>query len=201
MFGLPSPDRLEQCRGLDRTRSDDDCAGLDCEQIAAGRALALALGWEPSGPHLRTLGLKLAVGRQMLLTAKPLLPFLLSSPTGRRATLKLAVQHGDRMSPEAALDLTNGLIHCTVARPLRQWFLTTEHTLGAIDCPVRIAWSEHDALLPQTPYGSRFASLVPHAEQMVLPDVGHVPTYDAPALVVRTVLEMTGSVDRSSSGT
>ena len=46
------------------------------------------------------------------------------------------------------------------------------------------------------PYGARFPELVPDAEWVTLPGVGHVPMYDDPGLVVRTVLELTASVDR-----
>jgi len=194
--------------GVDRAHFVGNSLGgwLSLELAARGRALSVTalapgLGWEPSGRHLRTLDLKLRVGRQILVRGAPLLPLLFRSATGRRAGLKLAVEHGDRMSPEAALALTGDLANCTIARPLRHWFLTTEHTLESIDCPVRIAWSEHDRLLPQEPYGARFASLVPHAEQMVLRDVGHVPMYDDPELIIRTVLEMTSSVDASDHGT
>jgi pimeloyl-ACP methyl ester carboxylesterase len=188
--------------GVDRAHLVGNSLGgwLALELAARGRALSVtalapAFGWEPSGRHLRTLELKLRLGRQVLVRCAPLLPVLFRSATGRRAGLKLAVEHGDRMSLEAALALTSDLANCTIARPLKQWFLTTEHTLGPIDCPVRIAWSENDALLPQDPYGARYASLVPQAEQMTLRDVGHVPMYDDPELVIRTVLEMTSSVD------
>lgn len=175
---------------------------LALELAARGRALSVtalspALGWEPTGAHLRTLSLKLSVARQMILRGAPLFPLLFRSPAARRVALKIAVAHGDRMSPETALAFTASMPECTVAKPLLQWFLTTEHTLGPIGCPVRIAWSADDALIPLDPYGARFTTLVPNAERIVLPDVGHVPMYDDPELVVRTVLDLTRSVDGS----
>ena len=178
---------------------------LALELAARGRALSVtalapALGWEPTGSHLRTLALKLFLGRELVVRLAPLLPLLFRSDLGRRAGLKIAVAHGDRMSPEAALDLTDDMAECTISRPLKQWFLTTEHTLGPIDCPVRIASSEQDALIPFDPYGARFPALVPHAELMLLRGVGHVPMYDDPELVIRTVIELTGSVDNLGNG-
>ncbi len=53
------------------------------------------------------------------------------------------------------------------------------------EVPVTIAWAEHDRLVgppkPQRrPAGARF---------LVLPGVGHTPTWDDPELVARTLLE------------
>lgn len=175
---------------------------LALELAARGRALSVtalspALGWEPRGAHLRNLAWKLSLTRQLVVRGAPVLPLLFRSATGRRIGLKIAVAHGDRMSPEAALAFTDAVSECTVWKPLKHWFLTTEHTMGPIDCPVRIVWSDDDALIPLEPYGARFSTLVPHAERIVLPDVGHVPMYDDPQLVVRTVLDLTSAVDGS----
>lgn len=204
-------DQLERdldAAGVDRAHLVGNSLGgwLALELAARGRALSVtalspALGWEPRGHHLRTLDLKLSVARQLILRGAPLLPLLFRSPAGRRAALKVAVAHGDRITPEAALAFTAAMGECTISKPLKQWFLTTEHTLGPIDCPVRIAWSGEDALIPLEPYGARFTTLVPNAERIVLPDVGHVPMYDDPDLVVRTVLDVTSAVDRSSKPT
>lgn len=191
--------------GVDRAHLVGNSLGgwLALELAARGRALSVtalspALGWEPRGAHLRTLAFKLFVARQMILRGGPLLPLLFRSPAARRAALKVAVAHGDRMSPEAALAFTSAMAECTVSKPLKEWFLNTEHTMGPIECPVRIAWSEEDALIPLEPYGARFTTLVPNAERIVLPRVGHVPMYDDPELVVRTVLDLTSRVDGST---
>jgi pimeloyl-ACP methyl ester carboxylesterase len=79
------------------------------------------------------------------------------------------------MSHEAALTFTASIAECTISKPLKKWFLATEHSLGPIECPVRVAWSADDALIPLDPYGARFTTLVPNADRIVQPDVGHVP--------------------------
>ncbi len=203
-------DQLERdldAAGVDRAHVVGNSLGgwLALELAARGRALSVtalspALGWEPRGAHLRSLAFKLFVARQMILRGAPVLPLLFRSPTARRAGLKVAVAHGDRMSPEAALTFTSAMAECTIAKPLKEWFLNTEHTMGPIECPVRIAWSQEDALIPLEPYGARFTTLVPNAERIVLPDVGHVPMYDDPELVIRTVLDLTSSVDGARLG-
>jgi len=196
-------DQLERdldAAGVDRAHLVGNSLGgwLALELAARGRALSVtaispALGWEPEGTHLRTLNLKFAMARR--LAGAPLLPVLFRSGFGRRVGLKLAVAHGDRMSAEAALAFAHDMSECTIWQPLKEWFLTTEHTMGGIDCPVRIAWAEEDAMIPREPYGARFPELVPDAEWVTLPGVGHVPMYDDPGLVARTVLERTASVD------
>jgi pimeloyl-ACP methyl ester carboxylesterase len=127
----------------------------------------------------------------------PHLPFVFRSATGRRTALKIAVAHGDRMSADAALAFVEDLAECTIWRPLKKWFVSTEHTLGTIDCPVRIASCELDALIPLEPYGARFRTLAPGADFRMLRDVGHVPMYDDPELVIRTILELSTAVDDS----
>jgi pimeloyl-ACP methyl ester carboxylesterase len=95
---------------------------------------------------------------------------------------------------EAAAFLRDNL-RCDNYFELMDSFLSTEHHLGDIDCPVLIAWSEDDTLIPQDPYGVRFPALVPHADVVTLPSVGHVPMYDDAGLVARTVLDYTATVD------
>lgn len=197
-------DQLERdldAAGVERAHLVGNSLGgwLALELAARGRALSVtglspACGWEPAGRHLQLLALKLFLGGQLTTRMAPLLPRLLRSAPVRRAALKIAVEHGDRMSLEAALDFTEDMAECTISQPLKRWFLSTEHKLGAIDCPVQIAWSERDALIPLDPYGARFPSLVPHAEWLTLPGVGHVPMYDDPELVTRTILDFTARV-------
>jgi pimeloyl-ACP methyl ester carboxylesterase len=64
-------------------------------------------------------------------------------------------------------------------------------------CPVHIAWCARDKLIPYRRYGKPMQDVVRGAQFSVLPGVGHMPMYDDPRLVARTILEMTTSVDAS----
>lgn len=65
-------------------------------------------------------------------------------------------------------------------------------------CPVRIAWAQRDRVISYRRFGRPMRELVPGAEFSLLPGVGHLPMYDDPRLVARTVLELTGAVDAAN---
>lgn len=60
--------------------------------------------------------------------------------------------------------------------------------LGAIECPVRIAWGSRDTLLlPRQ--ADRFVRAIPGAELLRLPGLGHVPMGDDADAVAGSILE------------
>jgi pimeloyl-ACP methyl ester carboxylesterase len=62
-------------------------------------------------------------------------------------------------------------------------------------CPVKIAWAERDRFIPFNRFGRPMMDVVRGAEFVMLPGVGHVPMFDNPRLIARTILEMTSTVD------
>lgn len=173
---------------------------LSLELAARGRALSVtaispALGWEPSGAHLRTLRTRLVLGRKVFTALAPYAETAFGYRRLRRTLLSAAIAHGERLSVTDAAAFCRDSLRCSIYTELMESFLSTEAQLGQIDCPVHIAWSEHDALLPQDPYGVRFPALVPHAQFSTLPGVGHVAMYDNPHLMSRTVLDFTAAID------
>jgi pimeloyl-ACP methyl ester carboxylesterase len=64
-----------------------------------------------------------------------------------------------------------------------------------IDCPIVIGWAEADRLLPFERYIRPFLELLPTAEPVFLPGVGHVPMYDDAGLVAQTILNVTRATD------
>jgi pimeloyl-ACP methyl ester carboxylesterase len=61
---------------------------------------------------------------------------------------------------------------------------------GTPKCPVTIAWSAGDRILPPSEAAIATAR-VPDAQQVILPECGHVPMSDAPNLVAETILATT----------
>ena len=58
-----------------------------------------------------------------------------------------------------------------------------------IDVPVTIAYGDRDRLVPER--ARRGDELPGHTRWITLPGCGHVPTWDDPELVARTILEGT----------
>jgi len=101
--------------------------------------------------------------------------------------------HGDRFPADRTVEVGGDVVACTVTRDL---FSTDEEQVTPMDplpCPITIAWSEKDTLIPLTPYGELAHQRLPQPTFTVLPDVGHVPMIDDPELVARTILMTTGA--------
>ncbi|WP_293047250.1 alpha/beta hydrolase [Mycobacterium sp.] len=200
-------DHLERdldARGIEQAHLVGNSLGgwLALEMATRGRALSVvalspALGWY-AGRHVRMVKWKLAMARRLFTVLDPIAPQALRVPSLRRLALGAAVAHTDAMSPTDAAAFVNDNLRCEVYFELIDDVVGTQHQLGAIECPVRIAWSERDALIPYEPYGLRFPALVPNAEFTTLPGVGHVPMYDDPHLVAQTVLEVTNALAAGS---
>lgn len=118
---------------------------------------------------------------------------LAANPTVRKVLLARIMRHGERI-PAADVDgFFDDIEECTMigeflagARP--------DHAMPPFDelpCPIRIAWGAHDQMIPWARYGRPLIDKVPGADFRSLPGCGHVPMWDDPELVVRTVLQVT----------
>jgi pimeloyl-ACP methyl ester carboxylesterase len=120
--------------------------------------------------------------------ARPLVPYLVSSPGGRRVIDGAFLARPSRMPPKQAL--ADSLAFLAARDAIRAVFadgVSFTDTVPA-DVPVTIAWGDKDYLLP--PRQARVAlQRLPHARFAPLPGCGHVPMTDDPALVARVLLE------------
>ncbi|HEY5853519.1 MAG TPA: hypothetical protein VIW24_05560 [Aldersonia sp.] len=107
----------------------------------------------------------------------------------RRHLLRGVLNHGDRLTPQQLSSMIADARHCTLARPLLRGLLT-EGPRPRLDVgvvPVHIAWSQHDRFVPYHRYGAPTTEQVPGARLVRLVGVGHVPMWDDPNLVIRTI--------------
>jgi pimeloyl-ACP methyl ester carboxylesterase len=127
--------------------------------------------------------------------ARPLMPLLLRVPAARRYALRNAAAHGERTSRSELLALADDVLGCEARTDL----LDTDEQLAPLDpppCPITIAWSARDRVLPLEVNGVRARDLIPGARFIVLDGVGHLPMLDDPDLVVQTIREsVAGSRD------
>ena len=113
---------------------------------------------------------------------------LYASPRVRRAAMGQLVARGDRMPAGDAVAAMRNLAACpgweaTLAA------MSQRHFTGgaAVRPPATVAWGEKDhLLLPRQAERARAA--MPAARHVTLFGCGHVPTWDDPDLVARTVL-------------
>jgi pimeloyl-ACP methyl ester carboxylesterase len=179
---------------------------LALELAARGRARSVVAlspggGWLPESAEARRVAKFFArqVGRTRM--AAPRLGRVMSRPLMRRAALREVMCRGDLVPPADALELALSSLECTVVddvlQTLRVGGGVTPQRLESIDAPVLIAWAERDRVLPFETCSARFIGSIPDSEVRILRGVGHVPMWDAPGLVVETIVHW---VERNSVG-
>ena len=196
--------------GLDRPHLAGNSLGgwLAIELAARGRARSVVAlspggGWEAGSREEARIVAFFLRTRKALRHAAPRADFLASRPGLRRIALRDLSAHPERWTRAQAADIIRSAWECSVVEdmgeavrrdgPLRE-------LERALEVPVRIAWAEHDRVLPERGYSGRFHKLLPDAEYLTLHGVGHVPMADDPQLVARTILEVTAAADREGVG-
>ena len=115
----------------------------------------------------------------------------------RHYAMRMAAEHGERMAPDHLLEIAQESEQCDVLEEL----IGDRDAIALLDpppCPITIAWSECDRILPFETNGVRSRELVPGATQVVLSGIGHVPMFDDPRKVADTILQTTGAAPASS---
>ncbi len=179
---------------------------LALELAARGRALSV-VALSPAGGWYRGTAAERHVERFFRRNyangrlAAPHAEFVARLPMARRTGLRDVVSRPSNVSSATFADMIRRIAGCSMVMPamailLREGF---EDKLGPIDCRVRIAWGTSDRIVPLESASARFRTLVPNAEFVELPGLGHVPMTDDPALVVAAILEVTARVDQGSA--
>jgi pimeloyl-ACP methyl ester carboxylesterase len=179
--------------GLDRPHLAGNSMGgwVALELARRGRAatvcaLSPAGTWDPTSDEHRRTRRVIGGARTDTRRSHRILPLALRVPAVRAFALRATAVRGAAVSRQDVLDLVGDLLACDVAEDL----LTTDEHLPLLDpapCPITIAWSGEDRLLTPAVNGALARQLVPGARFITLPDVGHVPMLDDPALVADTI--------------
>ena len=174
--------------------------GFVALQVAArGRAdsvvaFAPAGGWAKADPALAGIHDHFETMQELLAAAAPHAEAIVSTPEGRRrATLFTSVNY-EHIPAELlahqirAAAATSGFLELVDTARRIGWSLDAEH----IACPVRVVWGTEDRLLPWPSAAVRYREeWLPHADWVVLDDVGHLPQLDVPLETAQLVLDFT----------
>jgi pimeloyl-ACP methyl ester carboxylesterase len=188
-------------RGLDRPHIAGNSLGafMAIELARRGRAATVCAlsppGLWSAGDGLqarafKSLRMNLALGRLL----RPAVPLMSRSAALRRFGLRDAAVHGDRLTPAHIVDIADDtLASADVLIDLSKddWHIAP---MDPLPCPITVAWSEKDALLPLADYAEAVGQRLPQATFTVLAGVGHEPMTDDARLVAHTILATTGAV-------
>jgi pimeloyl-ACP methyl ester carboxylesterase len=113
---------------------------------------------------------------------------LLRSTLGRELLLRKIYGRPERVPVEEALEAARAIRSTRGFKEHLRETTRTRFTDGSgIDVPVTIAYGERERLLPRR--ARRGEELPKHTRWVTLPACGHVPMWDDPELVARTILE------------
>lgn len=178
--------------GVDRAHCAGNSVGgwTSLELAKLGRASSVvAFGpaglWPKRDPWRCTLQLwsQHKLGRAFA----PLTPHLMRSAAGRSVLLRGTMARPRQVPPEDAVELADDFARTP---DFGAHFSATRHERfrggQQIEVPVTIAWGEKERLVP--PKARREDELPNHARILTLPGCGHMPMWDDPALVAKTIL-------------
>ena len=161
-------------------------------------ALSPAGGWKAGTRDERRLGAYFRRNYRLMKLLGPQIEHLVRRPRFRALAFRDVSERAGAIPAALAVDLIRSASNCDLYVP----FITAVEDgrgfateLAEIDCPVRIAWSERDRIIPQQHYSEELRTIVPNAEWTVLSGLGHVPMLDDPAATVGAILEVTLRVD------
>jgi pimeloyl-ACP methyl ester carboxylesterase len=106
---------------------------------------------------------------------------------------RYAVAHPERLTAEQAQLLIDRICRCEAYDDLVEAMLTepAPKPFEKPHCPIKVVWGAKDRVLPLEIYSERWRRILPSADWEILPDAGHLPMYDAPHEVARSILRFT----------
>lgn len=188
--------------GLERAHIAGNSLGGWLSLLLTGRgraittvAIAPAGGWSPGlFINLRTL-LIFRRTQLALNTIYGLLRELASRPRGRQLLFWDTVAYPARLPGP----LARQWLAAAADTPILNAVLKQSPHIGAPKSlpgatgPIRVAWGTKDRLLPFARTSEGWRPALADAEWVMLPGLGHVPMSDDPALVAKTILEVTAA--------
>jgi pimeloyl-ACP methyl ester carboxylesterase len=175
---------------------------LAIELARRGRALSVTAlapggGWEAGSPELSRLLRRFQVTKALLTVGGRVASQLARWTLPRRYLLRDAVARPENLTPLEARLLIETTWRCAVYGDVLKAIPTQPLStpFAKLPCPVRLVWGAEDRLLPMRGYSERWRRVLPGAEWVTLPNVGHVQMYDDPQAVAASILDLTKRVE------
>jgi pimeloyl-ACP methyl ester carboxylesterase len=156
---------------------------------SSATALSPAGLWTPA-ERRRALTLVRAVHRTACRVHPVVAARLAQTAAGRRLLVGIVVARPALLEPQVVLEDMRALVNAVAFVPTLAAGRRIAFTGAIPDVPVTIAWGARDRIL-RRPRAELVTRLIPHARLLSLPNCGHVPMNDDPALVAHVLL--TGS--------
>jgi pimeloyl-ACP methyl ester carboxylesterase len=170
-----------------------------------GRALSVVAiapaAWWPDAHALRRVVRGLRAGVAAARCIAPFADLATGRPALCRALGSRTMRYPERCAPSDLAAILRAVRGCTAARDILRTAASegSVRDLERISCPVCLAWPSDDRVLPFATFGSGLARRMPHASLVMLLETGHVPMWDDPDQVARTILDVTERADRSAA--
>jgi pimeloyl-ACP methyl ester carboxylesterase len=169
---------------------------LALQLAARGRAtsvvaLAPAGGWTRGDPLINGAIVEHFTAMQELArAAAPYADSIVATADGRRRATEFITTEFEHIPAELIAHQICGVAACADVAPALEvavrdgWHLAAER----VTCPVRVVWGSNDKVLPWPSAATRFREeWLPHADWVVLDDVGHCPQLDVPLVVAELI--------------
>jgi pimeloyl-ACP methyl ester carboxylesterase len=157
-------------------------------------ALAPAGGWARRDESYRELLTFQARLHEVAKAAAPHAAAILATPEGRRRATEYIVTNYEHIPTGLLADQMLAVAGTTQAPAMADYAANADWTLDAerIACPARVIWGTADRLLPWPSAAARYRDeWLPHADWVVLDDVGHCPQLDVPLETAELILGFT----------
>jgi pimeloyl-ACP methyl ester carboxylesterase len=150
-------------------------------------------GWTRGSREARRLEKLFRNIKTSLHVGGPIAPLLARFAVTRRVALGRIVARPERMSSAHAQMMITASWRCDVfddvVRALKHE--VEPALLHPLPCPIRLVWGTRDRILPMGRYSQHWRSVLPGAEWIELGGLGHVPMFDDPETVARSILDVT----------
>ena len=154
-------------------------------------ALAPAGGWAQDDESYKETLAHFVTTRELVKAAAPHADAIAASPEGRRQATQFITTNFEHIPAELVAQLIRGAAGCDGAPALIEYALAHGWALDPerVTCPVRFVWGTADRLLPWPRAAVRYREQwFPHADWVILDDVGHCPQLDVPTVTAQLIL-------------